>query len=309
VTPAPVALFTYNRPWHTQQTLDALKKNLLAENTNLFIFSDGPKNAGDTTKVNEVRSITRSISGFKGIEFVEKERNNGLSKSIVSGVSEIIDRFGRVIVLEDDMVTNPFFLTYMNQALETYAENPKVACIHAWVYPIDGLPDYFFLKGADCWGWATWKRAWKFYESDGKKLLSELRKLNLEKDANFNNSYDFSRMLINQVYGVSDSWAIRWYISAFLNDMLCLYPGKPFLQNIGLDSSGTNCSTTSIFKNKIQNESSFSNIDVCENHFARKKFEFFFRSIRLPFYKRLHERLIQLKKLVKNRLKYLIKNK
>jgi len=162
---APIVLFVYNRPWHMRQTIEALQKNELAEVSELFIFSDGPKSEADKEKVLEVREYIKTIPGFKSVTLIKRERNIGLAQSIITGVTDVINRYGRIIVLEDDMVTSPYFLKFMNEALEFYKDAEKVVCVHGYIYPIEAkLPETFFLRGADCWGWATWKRGWDLFD-------------------------------------------------------------------------------------------------------------------------------------------------
>ena len=245
---APIALFTYNRLWHTQQTIETLKKNEWADASELFIFSDGPKAEPDRTNVQSVREYLITVTGFKKVVIVEKDKNLGLAQSIIAGVTEMVNKYGRVIVIEDDMVTSPFFLRFMNEALEFYKEEEKVISIHGYLYPVKAeLPDTFFLKGADCWGWATWKRGWDLFERNGQKLLDELKTRNLTHRFDFNGSYDYTNMLENQVKGKNESWAIRWYASAFLKDKLTLYPGKPLIRNTGNDASGTHSGLSRVF--------------------------------------------------------------
>jgi GT2 family glycosyltransferase len=144
---APIALFVYNRPWHTRQTVEALKKNQLFDSSDLIILSDGAKDQASAQKVEEVRQYLRTISGFKSVKIIERDCNIGLAQSIISGVTQVINEYGRVIVMEDDLVTSPFFLRYMNDALECYENEDKVISIHGYCYPISVLPETFFLKG------------------------------------------------------------------------------------------------------------------------------------------------------------------
>ncbi len=190
-------------------------------------------------RVKEVREYIRTITGFKSLRIVERETNLGLATSIISGVTEVVNQYGRIIVLEDDMVTSPFFLRYMNDALDLYENEEKVVSIHGYVYPIQGLQETFFIKGADCWGWATWKRGWDLFDADGEKLLNELKKAGLLKRFDFDGAYPYTKMLRDQIEGKNNSWAIRWYASALLHDKLTLYPGKSLVHNIGTDASGT----------------------------------------------------------------------
>jgi hypothetical protein len=276
---APIVLFVYNRLWHTANTLQSLKKNKLAEYSDLIIYSDGPKNDTYLHDITEVRKFLKNVDGFKTIKIVEREKNLGLANSIISGVTEIIQKRGKVIVIEDDLVTSEYFLEYMNDALNIYQDNDRIISVHGYVYPIDDLPDYFFLRGADCWGWATWKRGWDLFETDGKKLLSELKTRNLIKRFDFNNSYPYTKMLIDQVNGKNSSWAIRWYASAFLANKLTLYPGKSFVENIGLDGSGTHCGNNQSSNISLNNYIKLDQkIEIEENVYAVKKFEDFFNS-------------------------------
>jgi hypothetical protein len=239
MTLSPIALFVYNRSEHTRKTVEALQKNNLAEESELFIFSDGYKNDETKSGVEEVRNYIKNISGFKKIEIIEKSENFGLAKSIISGVTEVVNRFGKVIVLEDDLQTSPYFLEYMNKALDLYEAEENVISIHGYLYPVKNkLPETFFIKGADCWGWATWQRGWQLFEPNGQKLLNELESKNLTKEFDFGGSYPYTQMLMGQIAGRNNSWAIRWYASAFLNNKLTLYPGRSLVKNIGMDGSG-----------------------------------------------------------------------
>lgn len=249
---APIVLFTYDRPVHTRMTIEALLNNKYAVDCELFVYSDGAKNEKSKDKVEITREYLTKIDGFKSIEIIKRERNWGLANNIIDGVTEIVNKFGTVIVLEDDHVTSPFFLEYMNEALDRYSDNEKVASIHGYVYPCrEELPDLFFIKGADCWGWATWKRSWDIFNPDGKYLLNEIKRRRLEKDFDFDFSYPYLKMLKRQIKGKNSSWAIRWYASAFLNDMYTLYPGRSFVNQIGMDGLGTHSTVSDAFKVQI----------------------------------------------------------
>jgi hypothetical protein len=291
---APIVLFTYNRLWHTKKTIEALQKNTLARDSELYVYSDSSKTDNDKTAVSEVREFLSSISGFKAITIIEREENYGLAKSIIDGVTTIVESFGKVIVLEDDLVTSPYFLQYMNDALTLYESDQGVASIHGYIYPIEGLPEYFFIKGADCWGWATWKRAWNVFEPDGKVLLEKLTSRGLQNEADFNGSYQYTKMLEDQIIGKNNSWAIRWYISAFLEDMLTLYPGKSFVENIGNDGSGTHSEETKVFS-AIPNAcfTELTKINVVENSHCRKRIEEFFLSMKRNIFYRIYNKIIR----------------
>jgi putative methyltransferase (TIGR04325 family) len=279
---APIILFTYNRLEHLTQSIAALKKNKLAKESKLFIFSDGPKNNSDNEKINKLREYIKTIKGFATIKVVKRNKNIGLAKSITSGVTEIINKYGKVIVLEDDLIISPYFLKYMNDALELYENNKKVISIHGYIYPLKtSLPETFFLKGADCWGWATWKRGWDLFDKNGKKLLSKIQKNNLANEFNFNNTYPYLEMLQDRVNGLNNSWAILWYASAFLKNKLTLYPGKSLVQNIGLDNSGTHSKKSDKYKGTLfLAKLALIKINVKENILAKNKIKHFFNKIR-----------------------------
>ena len=294
---APVVLFVYNRLGHTMQTIEALQKNKLASKSKLFIYSDAAKNENSKQAVSEVRRYIKNIDGFKSVTIVEREKNYGLANSIIDGVTEIVNKYGKIIVLEDDLVTSPYFLKFMNKGLCIYKNEPQIASIHGYVYPIDGLPETFFIKGADCWGWATWSDKWSIFEPNGQKLLDEIRKLKLEKEIDFNGSYGFVKMLKSQIVGKNNSWAIRWYASTFLNGMLTLYPGKSYVQNIGFDSQATHCKIkTNLFDIDLNKNIVIDKIDIKEDLTARKKFEIFFKKINPNLIQRI---LLKVKRLIK----------
>jgi hypothetical protein len=267
---APIALFTYNRPEHTRLTLEALAKNELASDSDLIIYSDGPKNDAGAGKVQAVRNYLHTVSGFKSITINEKEKNCGLANSIINGVTEVVNKYGIIIVLEDDMVTSPYFLRYMNDALKIYQNEEKVISIHGYMYPVKAqLPETFFLHGADCWGWATWKRGWDLFEADGKKLQTELKSRKLFFAFNMNGSFPFADMLEGQIQGRNDSWAIRWHASAFLKNKLTLYPGHSLLLNTGNDQSGSNRSAKMDTMPEISTgKITVARVPLCVNHKA-----------------------------------------
>jgi hypothetical protein len=281
MTLAPIVLFVYNRPEHTAMTVESLLKNDLAAESSIYIYSDGPKNNKEVRVVEKVREYIRKAEGFKEKHIVERERNLGLAQSVISGVSDVINNHGRVIVLEDDLVSSPYFLRYMNEALELYMDEERVISIHGYNYPVRAkLPDTFFLKGADCWGWATWKRGWDLFEPDGQKLLHELRTRNLAYEFDFNGAYGYTEMLQDQIKGKNNSWAIRWYASAFLKGKLTLYPGKSLICNIGLDGSGVHCGASKAYDIDISRAGTafVEKIPIEEDAAARKEIEKYLRS-------------------------------
>ena len=263
------------------KTLSSLLKCKEVSTHDLVVFSDGPKNDYTNKQVESVRSLLNSITGFNSVKIITNPVNKGLASSIISGVTKVLKDYESIIVLEDDMVVSPYFLTYMNDGLEKYQNDDRVISIHGYVYPVDQeLPETFFLKGANCWGWATWRRGWNLFNPDGQYLFDKIKRNNLSKQFNFNNSFDYMKMLCDQINGLNDSWAIRWYASAFTANKLTLYPGKSFVHNIGFDSSGTHCrSTTSRFDVLLNNSySGLETVNVVESSQAVKSFEGYFLS-------------------------------
>ena len=240
MTYAPIALFTYNRADHTQRAVESLLKNAEAKYSDLFIFSDGPKTPEKKAGVEENRKSIHTISGFKSVSIIEREKNWGLANSLIAGITEVINKYGRVIVVEDDLILSAYFLQFMNEGLEKYKDDDRVGTITGFVPPIkDKPPATFFLKYFQCWGWATWKRAWDLLETDARPLLKGLRFKKTKFDVgggvgNYGNLYC-------QKVGLVDSWYLRYYASLFLKDKLSLYPGRSVAANDGLDGTGTHC--------------------------------------------------------------------
>lgn len=276
--PAIITLFTYARLDHTQRTVEALLRNLGVNEHDLIVYSDAPRTADMALAVAAVREYLKTITGFRSVTVHHRPRNYGLSKSIIEGVTEVLSHHERIIVLEDDMVTSPYFLSYMNEALDHFADAEQVISIHGYVYPVQqALPEAFFLRGADCWGWATWRRGWALFNPNGHFLLNELKRLNLIKAFDFNGAYSYSQMLESQIKGTNDSWAIRWYASAFLADKLTLYPGRSLVHNIGNDSSGTHCGSNSTHDAALSNSPiNLKGIEVKPSKFGLSAFEQFF---------------------------------
>jgi hypothetical protein len=276
--------------------VESLQKNELANESDLFVYSDAPKDELAALNVAEVRKYIKSIEGFKRITIIEREKNWGLANSVIDGVTRIVNDYGKIIVLEDDLVTSPLFVKFMNEALEMYEDEQKVASIHGYIYPIDGLPETYFIRGADCWGWATWKRAWNIFEADGQKLFNKLMEKKMHKEADFNDSYGFTQMLKDQISGKNDSWAVRWYMSAFLNDMLTLYVGKSLVKNIGLDGSGTHRDISNMLAVGLSNEFNLKKVNVAENLQARRSMENrsmenYFKSMKVSLWARIKSKL------------------
>lgn len=281
---APIALFVYNRPAHTRQTVEALQKNDLARDSDLIIFSDAPKTSEVAAAVHEVREYIKTISGFRTVSIVERDSNWGLANSVIDGVTTVVNKRGRIIVLEDDLVTAPYFLDYMNRALEHYAHEEKVMQISANMFPIpsgDVMPETFFCKMTTSWGWATWDRAWRKFEPDADTLIKMIIARKLRKE--FDMGYSYFQMLEMQARGETDSWAIRWYASVFLAGGLCLHPSASLVVNIGHDGSGTHCGSVSDYEVLLPNKMpTIFPLSLEESSQGRQVLEAFYRSIYRP---------------------------
>lgn len=245
---APIALFVYNRPQHTERTLKFLQQNELAAESRLFIFSDGAKTPADEDKVKEVRELIKTVEGFKSIEIVESKTNMGLANSIIAGVSRLTTAYGQAIVFEDDLISSPYTLTYFNEALNRYRNEEKVMHIGAYMYALkeDQLPESFFYRAATSWGWATWQRAWQHFEPNIQTLLDQF---DAKKKHAFSieNTMNFWKQMLDFKNGRNNSWAIRWYASIFLKGGLTLNPAQSLVNNIGHDGSGIHSGMNDIY--------------------------------------------------------------
>ncbi len=250
---APVTLFVYNRYVHARKTVESLIDNTLSSQSVLYIFSDAAKREEDKSEVEAVRKYIYSIKGFKEIHIVERKKNLGLAKSIISGVTEVVDQYGTIIVLEDDLVTSPKFLTYMNHLLNEYEDQKNIFSVTGYNHPksLMKIPenypyDAYFNPRACSWSWGTWKDRWDKADWDVTDFEEFIQNKALQKKFNFSGE-DKSEMLIKQMRGEIDSWAIRWDYTHFKNNAFCVYPIKSYIDNIGNDSTGVHCSKSNRF--------------------------------------------------------------
>lgn len=242
---APVVVFVYNRPEHARRTLDALCENTLASESDMFIYSDGPKNEKDAERVEEVRRIISNVQGFRSLKVIAQEKNRGLANSVIAGVTEIVNQYGKVIVVEDDLITSPFFLEYMNAALVRYEDAKDVYSITGYSFFEKGtrrLPPSYFLNITSSWTWATWKDRWSQFDANPLDWM-ELKENQEESFLfDYDGCYAYTEMMLNQMERKTvDSWAIRWYYTVFKNHGLTLYANYPMCRNVGFDGLGTNC--------------------------------------------------------------------
>lgn len=279
-TLAPIVLFVYNRLDHTQKTVQALLDNQLADKSTIFIFSDGAKDNKERYKVNQVREYIKTIDGFKKINIINRDKNYGLADSIIDGVTKIISEFDKVIVLEDDLVSSPFFLKYMNEALDHFKDIKDVYHISGWNYPFynDQLGDVFLWRLMNCWGWATWADRWSLYKKNTEEIISEFTSNDIKR-FNIDGAEDFWGQILANKDGKINTWAIFWYATIYKNGGLCVNPSKSFITNIGHDQSGTHCTRTTEYLSELcMNKNLDFDIDISESVAAIEEVKNFYKN-------------------------------
>ena len=249
---APIALFAFNRPDKLQACLESLRENRGAISTDLYIFVDGPRHSTDIVKVEKVLDISRGANGFRSITVIARKNNLGLAKSIRSGISTVLLDHNSIIVIEDDLILANTFLEFMNAGLAKFSKDKKVASIQGFQYPVKPpLNELVAIRGADCWGWATWKDRWESTDFDTNRLLAELKSRGLENDFDLDGSMPYTKMLENQRQGLIDSWAICWHASMFLQNRVSIHPCESLVFNGGNDGDGTHKNRSRMFDTKL----------------------------------------------------------
>lgn len=269
---APIILFVYSRPWHTRQCLDALAANYLASESELIVFSDGAKGQLDEAAVVEVRQLIRESTGFKSIKLIERQENIGLAQNILQGLSQIFEINNCAIVLEDDIICAPGFLSFMNEALCTFKDVGEIWHVNGWNYPIlmEELPDVYCTRNMNCWGWATWADRWKLLNLDA---LYFMQKWSLKNKLKFNQdgTYPFYSHLISNYTGFRKTWAVFWYATIYDSHGLCVTPHKTLVNEIGSDGSGTHRLENKMYMSSLSDLTlwNFEELSLSENKFAR----------------------------------------
>jgi hypothetical protein len=258
---SPIVVFAYNRPHYLQETLISISKNSEASESLLYIYCDGPKpncTEADLQLIKEARSVARKQQWCKEVVIVESESNKGLSNAIISGVTELVAKHGKIIVLEDDLVTSPFFLQYINSSLDKYEDKDEVISVVGYMYPVvfkNVIADTLFVRNADCLGWATWKRGWDLFEKDASILVNKIEKLDgAEEDFNFHNQYSFMKALRLVAEGKLNSWAVRWYASCFVNNKVSIFPKESLVRHIGNMGSNVKANNDDFLGSNIRNK-------------------------------------------------------
>lgn len=249
---APIILFVYNRPEHTQRTIEALQNNELASESVLYVFADGPKvdaTKEQLDKIDEVRRLIHSFKGFKDVIIEESDKNKGLANSVIAGVTKVINHYGKVIVVEDDIITHKYFLRFMNEGLTFYKNNNRIFSIGGFTdnikFPKGYNQDIFLSSRFECWGWSTWENRWQTINWDVTTYPIFKRRKKTEIALLCQGGDDLWPMLQQQFSGNINSWAIRAQYNMALQNRYCLRPVFSLDNNIGLDGTGVHCTENS----------------------------------------------------------------
>ena len=250
---APILFFCFRRPEHTRRVLESLSSNPESANSTLYAFIDGAKNDIDLSAIDDVEYVLNSRQWCGKVNIIRRSDNLGCAKSVIGAVTEYVNRFGSVIVLEDDNLLSPYFLSYINNALIRYEHNKRVMEVTGYRYPVQlKYPCSGFTSSSVGWGWATWKRAWDLFEPNGERLLYKISNdRSLSERFDYNGAYPFLNMLRDQVDGKIGGWDIRWSASILVNNGLTLFPSHSLVFNIGHDGTGVNCGKTKKFDTSI----------------------------------------------------------
>lgn len=243
MTPAPIVVFSYNRPDHLRATIEALSTNALAAESELIVYSDGPRKEADVAPIESIRSYLTTLQGFRSVRTVAAPKNKGLARSVIDGVTEVLELYGRIIVMEDDLLCTPDFLSYMNSALHTFGENSLVFSVSGYSFGTNTVANYTedtaLVFRASSLGWGTWKDRWEKVDwevSDFQEFLGNYDRRNQLKNA----GEDILPMIIKQQRGLINSWAVRWTYHHVKYGGYCLIPVRSKIRTIGDDGSGSN---------------------------------------------------------------------
>ena len=282
---APIIVFVYNRLQHVEKMIENLVQCELASNSDLYIYSDGAKSEKDEIAVHQVREFCKTISGFRSLNIIQRDKNFGLAANIIDGVTEVVNRHGTVIVMEDDLIVHHQFLIYMNNCLNKFKDNAGILHISGWNYPIDesGLPDIFLTRIMNCWGWATWKDRWVNFDKNSESLVKIFDK-KMINEFDVENSGVFWSQVIGNLTGRINTWAIFWYATIYLNKGLCVNPKISLVTNIGHDGSGTHKSQAENIYSPILRTQDINHWDYeigkIENQLAYKRIQEFYKNLK-----------------------------
>ena len=277
---APIIVLGYRRPEHLRRALESLSSNVESKYSKVYIFVDGPRDFSEIEMNNATIMVAKEDYGFGETEYFFSPVNLGLAKSVIRAVTMVISRHGKVIVVEDDLIVSNNFLKYMNEGLDFYQANRCIGAIQGFQYPIDtGGIDCKFLRGADCWGWATWNDRWTELNLNSKMLLTSIVASNLAKKFNLYGAFNYTGLLEAQDRGEIDSWAILWHASLFLRNLYSVFPPTSLVVNAGLDGSGTHEGISKIFDTKLSEGNSWKFLSEipADNIFEKKLVVYFMR--------------------------------
>jgi glycosyltransferase involved in cell wall biosynthesis len=299
---APIVVFGYNRPNHLERALNSIESNPEAQKSDVYIFIDGPKSGKANFAIfEECKAIAEKDYKFFSKKIIARNSNLGLANSIRTGLDFIFQKYETVIVIEDDILLASTALKYLNEGLNLYTDNPKVSSIHSYQYPLNRkLHSCVALRGADCWGWATWKDRWQSTSFNGAELLEQIIDRGLIAEFDLNGAMDFSDMLKLQIDGKIDSWAICWHASMFLQDRFCIYPPTSLSSNIGMDGSGVHSGIVNIFQTTLSKDTKWK----FPKHISESSE---FRELLYEFYSLNKPKRMLLKRIL-NRFKNIVKN-
>ena len=238
---APVALFIYKRPNHARQMIASVKACSGFAESPIFVFADGPARPGDLPGVQETRAVARSQLGDRAV-YLERDVNIGVDRSIVEGVTDLCERFGKVIVIEDDLVVSPLFLRFLNRGLQRYEHEARVMQVSGHMFDVPRLrqqTEAVLLPMTTSWGWATWDRAWAQFDPLADGWRTRLKDEQVRRRFDLDGNFPYSTMLARQMERQVGAWDIRWYYSVFARDGLVLFPPRSLVVNLGFDGSGT----------------------------------------------------------------------
>lgn len=276
----PIILFVYNRPFHTKQTIESLLRNKESSNSVIYIYSDASKDDKSKERVEEVRRYIKSLDGFKRIIVEEYSKNKGLANSVINGVSNVLQKHEAAIVLEDDLIFSSKFLAFMNSALNFYKFNEKIFSISGYTYPIVNNEDYenelFLSRRASSWGWGTWENRWERVNWKDDKFLEIITNKTMKREFN-KAGEDLSTMLVKQIRGEINSWAVRWNFHHFINNGFCLYPSHSRVKNIGMDNSGVHSKSSNKFDVQVSEDDFELSNDIKFDEIIDKKIRSFFK--------------------------------
>lgn len=246
-----LALFAYRRPHHLGLCIDSLLQQNQLSLYDIHVFLDGPKPGDNQEAIEDVRKIAMDKLAHLGARFHVQKSNLGLSQSIIRALNKLNENYDAFVVVEDDLLLSSGFLKFMTDGLLGFAGHPRVACIHGYALPISNLPPLYFLRGGDCWGWATWSPKWSLFRTNATALLQEMHDRKLLNEFDQSTGPSQAGLLLDTAMGRRDSWAIRWHASLYLANQLTLHPGNSLVFNTGNDSSGTHARYTRKFDSPI----------------------------------------------------------